>query len=140
MAQPPFTMSKYASETDLLRDKCAWLEKAFKDAEDRANAVSVMHGEKFQLAGECLRFARAVLEASSELTVQQAEGFMDRLKALDLRLYGPGRPVPRHRSGGGAVNECFIAHMALCGELLSQQQANLILSGLNPNLYLPSGE
>lgn len=27
MSEPPFVMSKYASELDLLRDKCAWLEK-----------------------------------------------------------------------------------------------------------------
>jgi hypothetical protein len=27
MSEPPFTMSKYASELDLLRDKCAWLER-----------------------------------------------------------------------------------------------------------------
>lgn len=26
MAEPPFTMSKYASEKDLLADKAAWLE------------------------------------------------------------------------------------------------------------------
>jgi hypothetical protein len=28
MSQPPFTMSKYASELELLRDKCAWQEQA----------------------------------------------------------------------------------------------------------------
>jgi hypothetical protein len=32
MGQPPFTMSKYANETDLLRDKCAWLERALAEA------------------------------------------------------------------------------------------------------------
>ena len=26
MAKPPFTMSKYASEVELLRAKCAWLQ------------------------------------------------------------------------------------------------------------------
>jgi hypothetical protein len=26
MAEPPFTMSKYASEVELLRDKCKWLQ------------------------------------------------------------------------------------------------------------------
>lgn len=31
MANPPFTMSKYANETELLRDKCAWLEEQITD-------------------------------------------------------------------------------------------------------------
>lgn len=32
MSGPPFTMSKYANETDLLRDKCKWLERKLAEA------------------------------------------------------------------------------------------------------------
>lgn len=32
MAEPPFTMSKYGSELELLRDKCAWLEARLASA------------------------------------------------------------------------------------------------------------
>lgn len=36
MSEPPFTMSKYASELELLRNKCAWLEREL--GESRAYA------------------------------------------------------------------------------------------------------
>lgn len=34
MSSPPFTMSKYATELDLLRDKCAWQEKRIAQLEE----------------------------------------------------------------------------------------------------------
>lgn len=39
MAQPPFTMSKYASEVELLRDKCAWLEGHVAAKQARIDAL-----------------------------------------------------------------------------------------------------
>jgi hypothetical protein len=35
MSGPPFTMSKYATELDLLRDKCAWLERSLAEEQTR---------------------------------------------------------------------------------------------------------
>lgn len=82
-----------------LRNRLSEATARAKSNEDRANAISVMHGKMFDLARECLDSAVAILESSTDLTVEEAEGFTARLRTLDLRLYGPGRPVAPHATG-----------------------------------------
>jgi hypothetical protein len=57
-----------------------------KANEDRANQISVMHGEKFTMLSELFARVRAALSP-------------EEVKAWDLRIYGPGRPVRPHATG-----------------------------------------
>lgn len=68
--------------------------------QDAFNRLSVLHGDMFTLARSCLAAAWEVLEvARDRLTAEEIEESEARLKVLDKRVYGPGRPVPPHATG-----------------------------------------
>lgn len=67
---------------------------------DAFSALSRRYGEMFTLARSCLAAAWEVLEvARDRLTAEEIEESEFRLKALDKRVYGPGRPIPPHATG-----------------------------------------
>lgn len=59
MAEPPFTMSKYASELDLLRDKCAWQERRLKVAHDALLHAGMLLG-RIQHGTGTVQYAEAM--------------------------------------------------------------------------------
>lgn len=65
------------------------------------NEMSAMHGRMFELAREYSALARRLLDSARICNgaADQIEAGEQRLTALDLRLYGPGRPVMPHRTG-----------------------------------------
>lgn len=67
MKSPPFTMSKYASELHLLRDKCAWQERELerlRAALEKINAFQAFSpGSQEGKDLRCSMIARAALRS-----------------------------------------------------------------------------
>jgi hypothetical protein len=74
--------------------------------QDDYNRLSVLHGEKSDLAGEyrdivCRTLDKAEMFArqGKPLPADEIAAMTARIVELDKRLYGPGRPVKPHASG-----------------------------------------
>jgi hypothetical protein len=85
MANPPFTMSKYASEVDLLRDKCAWLEAQHARLREVESA-------SFALTAALAQMGPGY--AAGETEFLNREGVMDLVMAWRARFDAASKTLP----------------------------------------------